>query len=797
MIDDMAATSVKSNVQTVGQCSLRIDLCQSARLRQKCNWRILRFNGDLPSSLDARSSAQVTLANLHSLRRATMQPLGLCRCGHLLSSLGSNARQQVASHSLPLTAAGIRATGLRSVPIISAPLHVLRSLTTLSAVRVHASPALIPRAQCNPLLAASNSSLRNFAARLQQQQSGSIPTATSASHRLMHTLGNATQSLHRFTTPHSRLIHPLSASLSPLLSLQRLGFAVSVFDPVHQVWRLTHDDTSPQEQALRRQQLAVLNPDSPYNPALEQLPPQRDIGRWLFVLCGLVFVMVVVGGLTRLTRSGLSMVEWKPTTAVPPMTDAEWHAEFEKYKLYPEYKLRQLSVDAGSADAMTLSEFKFIYMMEWSHRQLGRFIGLAFALPCLYFGTRTRISWALLRRLTVCLALGGSQAAIGWWMVKSGLEKTTMKTTDSGQVHVSPYRLASHLCGAFVIYVLLLRTALQIHTPQSASFASLARTVPQFKQLRVSSAATAALVLLTVVSGAFVAGNEAGLVYNEFPLMGGRFVPSDYINPHLHPAWRNAFENSSAVQFHHRVLALSSVAAITGLFLFVRRPAIWNRLPLKSHTAAKALVGVAYAQASLGITTLLLYVPVPLASLHQAGSLTLLTLSIYFHHCIPSGRVLNWSIYNLGHSQYRVIAQSFLWAGCWFALFMGFTALTLKYFTVEPVDITQGKPDAPFKNYKNTAYLDAPLHANMDAVFAKKRDYVKLLKPNPLAPPPDYEDRYSPPASEQKAQALQQTLAREAQFTKDYQKLLSLSTVGPSATGDHPESQEDNQNESQ
>jgi len=356
--------------------------------------------------------------------------------------------------------------------------------------------------------------------------------------------------------------------------------------------------------------------------------------------------MVVLGGLTRLTKSGLSMVEWKPGTFLPPMNERDWLSEFSKYQQYPEYKRVN--------NQMSLADFKFIYAMEFSHRLLGRTIGILFAGPLIYFAAKGRINRRLLPRLGLAFAAGGAQGAIGWWMVASGLEESTLhNSVHTATVHVSPYRLATHLLSAFAIYALLFSTALRVHpstlkhTLRSGGQRDIEALKAFFAHSGVSrtqtmAKVTTALVALTVASGAFVAGNEAGLVYNEFPLMGGSLWPSDMRNPYLSPAWRNVFENSTAVQWHHRVLAISTatVAIATAVATMrLRRSTGLQQLMAQSPHAAERYARMRHAshllamavtvQVSLGISTLLLHVPVPLATAHQAGSLALLTAALY------------------------------------------------------------------------------------------------------------------------------------------------------------------------
>lgn len=347
------------------------------------------------------------------------------------------------------------------------------------------------------------------------------------------------------------------------------------------------------------------------------------VASWLFGCSGLVFGMVVVGGLTRLTKSGLSMTDWKFSGEKPPITAQEWEAEFENYKSFPEYE----QVHKG----MTVNEFKFIYFMEWGHRMLGRVVGVSFLVPLLYFSARGRLTMPGMRlqpRLFGILGLIVGQGLVGWWMVKSGLEKPK---EEWERVKVSPYRLASHLLSAFGIYTLMFTTGMRVWTGTAVQATKAA--LP--KRVAVLLTATTALVGTTVASGAFVAGNGAGLCYNEFPKMGGRWIPEDIINPYLIPKWRNIFENSTLVQFDHRVLGISTAAAVSGLVLVTRQ---LPGLTANARLASSCLLGMVGVQVSLGISTLLLYVPTHLAATHQAGSLVLLSMCLWLRHALLYGR---------------------------------------------------------------------------------------------------------------------------------------------------------------
>jgi cytochrome c oxidase assembly protein subunit 15 len=324
------------------------------------------------------------------------------------------------------------------------------------------------------------------------------------------------------------------------------------------------------------------------------------IAGWLFICAALVYLMVVVGGLTRLTESGLSIVEWAPIMGtLPPLSQADWERTFDLYKAFPEYQ----KVNRG----MSLDEFKGIFWLEYVHRLLGRLIGLVFILPWLWLVVRRRLPMPLAFRLAGIFALGGGQGVLGWWMVKSGL-------VDDPRV--SPYRLAAHLALAVLIYALLIWTALQISRP--------GRGAPSEAEARLAPGAIGLLILvsLTIVSGAFVAGLDAGLTYNTFPLMDGRLVPDGYGT--LDPWIRNLAENVAAVQFNHRLLGIATlIVGATFAILLHRRAAAG---PLRG--LAKWLGGLALLQPGLGIATLLLVVPIWLASLHQAVALALFTAAL-------------------------------------------------------------------------------------------------------------------------------------------------------------------------
>jgi cytochrome c oxidase assembly protein subunit 15 len=328
------------------------------------------------------------------------------------------------------------------------------------------------------------------------------------------------------------------------------------------------------------------------------------VALWLFGCCGLIFLMVVVGGITRLTLSGLSITEWKPVVGiVPPLSAADWAAEFAKYREIPEYLL----VHYG----MSLDEFKSIYWWEFAHRLLGRLIGLAFFGPFVWFLARGKLPRRLVRRLFSILLLGFAQGALGWYMVESGL---------ADRVEVSQYRLVAHLALALAIYAAILWTALGIVRGPVHAAAG--------QGWRWAGDAVLLLVALTIAAGGFVAGTRAGLTYNTFPLMDGKLVPDGY--GQLHPSVLNWFENVAAVQFNHRLLAVSTAVVIALLWAAGQRAV----LPPPTRAALHGLAAIALLQVALGIATLLLVVPIPLAAAHQAGAVLLLTAAMVFRHSL-------------------------------------------------------------------------------------------------------------------------------------------------------------------
>lgn len=338
----------------------------------------------------------------------------------------------------------------------------------------------------------------------------------------------------------------------------------------------------------------------------------RKIGFWLAGCSGMVVGAVVLGGVTRLTESGLSMVDWKLIKdMVPPKNEQEWQDEFEKYKQFPEWKY--LNKDKQ----MTLEQFKFIFYMEWAHRMWGRLTGLVFLLPAAYFWKKGYFNSAMKKRIGVFSILLGFQGFLGWYMVKSGLNEPE-KQTDIPRV--SQYRLAAHLGSAFLLYVGFLWSSLTHLLPNRNEVPMNAK---QLRTITMRSHGLLTLIFATAVAGAFVAGLDAGLVYNSFPKFADRWIPTDLWT--IEPKWKNFFENTTMVQFQHRMLAMGTLTAICLYAFSMRRVNISPRARLALNT----LVGMSFVQVGLGIATLLYYVPTSLGALHQSGSLALLSFGIW------------------------------------------------------------------------------------------------------------------------------------------------------------------------
>lgn len=328
------------------------------------------------------------------------------------------------------------------------------------------------------------------------------------------------------------------------------------------------------------------------------------IGSWLLFCAAVVYLMIIVGGITRLTQSGLSMVEWAPIMGVlPPLTEAAWLDVFQKYKAFPEYQ----KVNFG----MSLAEFKNIFWWEYGHRVLGRVIGLIYLLPLLYFMARGMIPrhWRL--RFLGLFILGGLQGLMGWYMVKSGLVDNP---------HVSQYRLTAHLGLAVVIFTAMIWFAMdflrgeQLHN----------RTSSNYRRLTLL---TVVVVFLMMLSGGFVAGTKAGFIMNTFPTMNGQWLPDQLFA--MSPVWRNLFENPVTVQFIHRFMAL----AVTLVVAFTLVASLRQSINTKSQFLLITLV----FQVTLGISALVMVVPVALGAAHQAGAVALLAAALYVAHAARKG----------------------------------------------------------------------------------------------------------------------------------------------------------------
>jgi cytochrome c oxidase assembly protein subunit 15 len=331
----------------------------------------------------------------------------------------------------------------------------------------------------------------------------------------------------------------------------------------------------------------------------------KPIVAWLLVVSALIFCMVVLGGVTRLTNSGLSMVEWEPIMGIiPPMNAGEWQESFDKYRQSPEYK----KINIG----MNIEQFKSIFYFEYAHRVLGRLIGLAFLLPFLYFLIRKKISRPMIPKMIIMFFLGGLQGLLGWYMVKSGLVHNP---------HVSQYRLTAHLVAAISIYAYIIWVAMGMVWDNSAN----TRT-EGFNRLRFAGIMITTLILVMIISGGFVAGTKAGYAFSTFPLMNGQLIPDGLYS--LSPLYINIFEDILTVQFNHRLVALALFLVIPVFWYFIQKSSLQTRTRQLAH----GLIFMLGIQLSLGISTLLFHMPVPLAASHQAGALVLLTLSLLLNH---------------------------------------------------------------------------------------------------------------------------------------------------------------------
>jgi cytochrome c oxidase assembly protein subunit 15 len=337
-------------------------------------------------------------------------------------------------------------------------------------------------------------------------------------------------------------------------------------------------------------------------------PQHRAISQWLLLCLFLIFAMVILGGVTRLTGSGLSMVNWHPIHGVlPPLNAEQWAEEFGNYQQSPEFQ----KINRG----MNVEKFKSIFWFEYSHRLLGRLIGLVFLLPFMYFWWRNKIKPGLTPRLMIMFALGGLQGLLGWYMVKSGLVSNP---------HVSQYRLTAHLLSAILIYGYILWTILDLNqnSPYQVMHQS---TVAVWRKM---SLGLITLLLITIVSGGFVAGLKAGVIFNTFPLMGGEWIPEGLTA--LSPWYLNLFENMVTVQFGHRLLAITTGLLLLGWY-------IQGRVRFEDSVIKRSFKLVAMMviiQVVLGISTLLMQVPVWLGAMHQAGALLLFSVMLMNVHAL-------------------------------------------------------------------------------------------------------------------------------------------------------------------
>lgn len=331
------------------------------------------------------------------------------------------------------------------------------------------------------------------------------------------------------------------------------------------------------------------------------------IGYWLLTIAAMIALMVVVGGLTRLTGSGLSITEWRPVTGmIPPLSDADWVAEFAKYQGSPQYELLN--------QGMGLAAFKSIYWWEWTHRFLGRLIGVVLIVPFLYFAIRRWVDRRLLFRFLTLLLLGGAQGALGWWMVKSGLAPA--------HTAVSQYRLAAHLGLAIILFAYTLWIAFEYLGVRRSSVASLAR----YKWLAL---VLVAVVFVQMLLGAFMAGLDAGLAFSDWPTYGGAWIPPGLYD--LQPWWINHFENHALVHFQHRTMGY--LVAVLALITFVQLRRAGADRPVR--IAGIHVVIINFVQIVLGIFTVLNMVPIPLAAAHQIMALALFGSALWLLYVLP------------------------------------------------------------------------------------------------------------------------------------------------------------------
>ncbi len=332
----------------------------------------------------------------------------------------------------------------------------------------------------------------------------------------------------------------------------------------------------------------------------------RQIANWL-ILCAVVILgMILLGGVTRLTNSGLSMVEWKPLVGViPPLSEQAWLDTFAKYQQFPEYQ----KINMG----MTLDGFKSIFMFEYLHRVLGRLIGMLFFFPFVFFALKKRIRPGLMPKLIVMFFLGAFQGLLGWYMVKSGLVNDP---------HVSQYRLTAHLGVAVLIYIYMLWVVFDLLLSKEESDSDSSRPYAGYSMVLLG------LVFLMILSGGLVAGTDAGVAYNTWPLMGNSFIPAQLYTGS--PAWLDAFEDITTIQFNHRMFAYLLFVLITSFAFLVYKSTAVGR----ARVGVVLLVVALLAQITLGISTLLLHVAVPVAAAHQGGAMILITVMLFVSHAL-------------------------------------------------------------------------------------------------------------------------------------------------------------------
>lgn len=341
---------------------------------------------------------------------------------------------------------------------------------------------------------------------------------------------------------------------------------------------------------------------------------RRLISNWLFLLCFMLLGMIAIGGVTRLTGSGLSIMDWQPVSGfIPPLSHAEWERLFALYQTIPQYHLQH--------EGFGLEGFQRIFWAEWIHRFWGRLMGLVLLLPLIWFTIRGMITRALALRLFVFFVLGAMQGAIGWFMVASGFRPDSTA--------VEPVRLVLHLSAALALYLAILWTALSIRwpTPQVVTPSAEGTLTKRLVWLALC------LICITIVAGGFTAGTHAGFVYNTFPLMDGHLIAAEYAR--LSPFWMNLVDNKAAIQFDHRLLATLTALSIGAVLLFGLRSAT---LGSKAHNAIMLLGWAVLVQYALGVTTLLLVVPVWAGAVHQTFAAVLLGVMLYTLHCLRGQR---------------------------------------------------------------------------------------------------------------------------------------------------------------